>query len=518
MNSAPCSALPSSTPAPSLIDLAYDPALFQAAGETLVNQLTQHLARTQAGEGPVLPWTDPRDNLAAARAQLAGDGLGRPAAVDSVESGARRFGELVKLALARGHNLHHPHYVGHQVPAAIPIAGLFDALGAVTNNPMAIYEMGPWATSAEQAMIGELGGYLGWKDPEGGGIVTHGASLANLTAMLVARNRLLEGSWEDGVRGVASAPSDKSPVIVTQADAHYCITRAGGILGLGTRQVLKVPLDSRRRMDVTRLDELLAELGRAGRPVIAVAASACATPIGAFDPLDQVAEVCRRYGVWMHVDAAHGGAALLSRKYRGVVQGISEADSVTWDAHKMLFVPALCAFLFYKRKSDSYEAFRQNAPYLFDPRAPELMDFDGGLRTVECTKRAMVLGLWGVWSLFGPALMEQLVDRTFDLARTFYEKLTEAPDFVALHEPQCNIVVFRHIPARLAAASNEVVGAFQDRLRRAVCQSGRFYLVPCVIDGVGALRCTLINPKTTPTDLDELLDTLREFGARDAAV
>ena len=511
---------------PSLIELAYSPELFHEAGRRLVDQLAEHLRRVSSREGLVFPWIDPRDNLAAAREMLVRPGGVEP--VRTVDEAVDRFTGLVRKALDRGHNLHHPHYIGHQVPAPIPLAGLFDGLGAVTNNPMAIYEMGPWATSAEQAMIGELGAYLGWFGAvqpgengvgvpgdikvisrDAGGIVTHGASLANLTAMLVARNRALGGSWEAGVAPTCSGPA---PVLFTQADAHYCITRAGGILGLGTNQVIKVPLDARRRMDVGRLDELVTKYRAAGHPIVAVAASACATPIGAFDPLDEVADVCRRHDVWMHVDAAHGGAALLSAKHRDLVRGIGEADSVTWDAHKMLFVPALCAFLFYKRKSDSYEAFRQSAPYLFDPRSPELMDFDGGLRTVECTKRAMVLGLWSVWSMFGPELFADLVDRTFALARCLYEKLEAASDFVPLHEPQCNIVVFRHVPERLRSAPAEVISALQDRLRRAVCQSGRFYIVPCVIDGVAALRCTGMNPLTTADDLEELMEAVREMG------
>lgn len=508
---------------PSLIELAYSPDLFHEAGRRLVDHLTEHLRRVSSGQGPVFPWKDPRENLGAARATLVRPG--GPVPVGTVSDAADRFTDLVRESLSRGHNLHHPHYIGHQVPAPVPLAGLFDGLGAITNNPMAIYEMGPWSTSAEQAMIGELGAYLGWFGTaatdtnavavpsdikvisrDAGGIVTHGASLANLTALLVARNRALGGCWEEGVAASSSGPA---PVIFTQADAHYCITRAGGILGLGTKQVIKVPLDSRRRMDVGQLDSLLKQYREKGHPIIAVAASACATPIGAFDPLDQIADVCLRHDVWLHVDAAHGGAALLSAKHRSLVAGIGEADSVTWDAHKMLFVPALCAFLFYKRKSDSYEAFRQSAPYLFDPRSPELMDFDGGLRTVECTKRAMVLGLWSVWSMFGPQLFSELVDHTFALARLLHDKLAAADDFEPLHEPQCNIVVFRHIPERLRSAPPAVISALQDRLRRVLCQSGQFYIVPCSIDGVSALRCTVMNPLTAGSDFDELLDALR---------
>jgi L-2,4-diaminobutyrate decarboxylase len=381
---------------------------------------------------------------------------------------------------------------------------------------MAIYEMGPWATAVEQAMIDRLAGYLGWQGTDYAGVVTHGASLANLTALLVARNVALPDSWESGMNAEEHSrgahPARLFPKLVVQADAHYCIARAAGILGIGTSNIVRAALDERRRMDPAKLDATLAGLRAAGNPVVAVVACACATPIGAFDPLEPIADICAKYGVWLHVDAAHGGAALLSARHRHLVAGLDRADSLTWDAHKMLFVPALCAFLFYKNKRHSYEAFRQNAPYLFDPSAPGLAEFDSGLRTVECTKRAAAFGLWGVWSLFGPQLFADMVDVTFALGRTFYDKLRAAPDFEALHEPECNIVAFRHIPESLRTAPLEKIGEFQWRLRRAVIESGEFYLVPTVYAGVAGLRCTLINPLTTASHLDGLLEALRDHG------
>jgi L-2,4-diaminobutyrate decarboxylase len=168
--------------------------------------------------------------------------------------------------------------------------------------------------------------------------------------------------------------------------------------------------------------------------------------------------------------------------------------------------------VFYKNKEHRFEAFRQDAPYLFDPSAPGLAEFDSGLKTVECTKRAAAFGLWGVWSMFGPSLFADMVDVTFDLGQQLYEKLSAAPDFEPLHRPQCNIVAFRHIPEALKHASLEEQGKFQLRLRREMIQSGEFYIVPTSAGGTGALRVTLINPLTTTDHLDQLLETLRTRG------
>lgn len=489
------------------IRAAYSPELFAQAAANWAAMISQHLAAAQAGQTPVLNWNEPVPNVSLAREILSA----APAAASADERLAR-FRELLGVMLSRGHNLHHPHYVGHQVPPAVPLSGLFDAVGSVTNQVMAIYEMGPWGSAVEHAMLGRLAEAIGWDRDQSAGVATHGGAAANLTALLAARNVSLGNAWEAGLHG-----SGPAPVLVCQADAHYSMLRAAGIMGLGTRQLVKTELDDRRRMDPVKLEATLSRLAAEGHPVIAVVACACATPIGAFDPISAIADVCERHKVWLHVDAAHGGSALLSPKYRHLCAGLERADSVVWDAHKMLFVPALCAFVLYRSRAHSYRAFDQEAQYLFDPSAPDLREFDGGLRTLECTKRTNAYALWGLWSMFGPQLFADLVEVTFDLGIQFHALLTAATDFEVLHAPQCNIVVFRHVPPRLQSAAADVVGAFQLRLRREVISSGEFYLVHNVMDGVPALRVTLINPLTTPRDLEQLMDTLRSYGERIAA-
>jgi L-2,4-diaminobutyrate decarboxylase len=262
-------------------------------------------------------------------------------------------------------------------------------------------------------------------------------------------------------------------------------------------------------MDPKRLEETLADLRARSVPIIAVSSAACATPIGAFDPLDEIAEVCRRHSVWLHVDAAHGGPLAFSQRHRHLLAGIDEADSVVCDAHKMMFMPALCAMLFYRNREHRLATFRQEAPYLFDPTAPYLAEYDSGIVNLECTKRPAAFGVWGVWSLFGRQIFADMVDVTIDLAKKFHAMIQAADDFEPLHEPQCNIVAFRYTPRHLAAAPPEQIDALQLRLRRAVIESGEFYLVQSRIDGRPVLRTTMMNPLTTEDDLRELLECIR---------
>lgn len=496
-----------------LIAAAYDPQTVRLAGEHMVDLLSKHLREVQGASGPVLNWYEPDDNIALAHEQLS---VGETKPPTSVTELLSRFDELIEQTLSRGQNLHHPHYVGHQVPASLPLAGLFDAVTSMTNQVMAIYEMGPWATAIERSVVNKLGEMIGFPAGEFTGLVTSGGSLANLTALLTARNVTLGESWSRGLTSPASSSAKNSPapVLVTHAEAHYCVTRSAGILGLGTEQVVRVPLDERRRMDVNQLNTILADLRQKNVPIVAVSAAACATPIGAFDPLVDIAEVCRRHEVWLHVDAAHGGAACFSAKHRHLVDGLHLADSVVCDAHKMMFMPALCALVFYRNPEHRYAAFQQAAPYLFDPSAPGMAEYDNGISNLECTKRAAAMGLWGVWSLFGNRLFEALVDSTFDLSQQFYEILSTQDDFEPFCRPECNILVFRHLPAELRDRSPEEIDQFQLQLRRAVIQSGDFYLVQTSLDGRSYLRTTLINPLTNLEHLQGLLECLREQGKR----
>lgn len=479
---------------------AWSPREFSAAAIEWQRLLTAHLEQVMSGSTKVLNWAEPDQTAAAAD-----EWLNRPLA-DGPEGVAGGMRSLLQQMLSSGQNLHHPHYIGHQVPAASPLAGLLDAAAGVTNQVMAIYEMGPWATAVERALIGRLCGLAGWQPAASSGVLTHGGSLANLTALLTARNVVLKDSWKDGVP-VGTA-------MVANADVHYCITRAAGILGLGAAAVRRVPLDARRRMDVQRLEELLTELRRQSRPIVAVSACAGATPTGAIDDLAAVSDVCRRHDVWMHVDAAHGGSLLFSRRWRSRLAGIEQADSIVWDAHKMLFVPALCTAVLYRRRELRFETFQQDAPYLFDPSAPGMADVDVGMRTVECTKRATGFGLWGLWALFGAELFEQLVDRMLQLTQGFWELLNAEADFEALHEPDCNILAFRHLPAAVRLLPLAEQNRFQRELRSTLIREGHFYIVQTTLDGMAALRTTIINPLTTEQDLRELLSAVRDVGRR----
>lgn len=481
----------------SAIDDAFDPEQFREHGHRLVDALANYLAAVRSGSGiPVLPWVDPDRSLEVWPAEF-------PALPDE---SPRALDDLIARVLAGSTHLHHPRFVGHQVTAPLPSAALADLVSALLNNGMAVYEMGPVATAMERAVIGWLAAQIGYGDGASG-LLTSGGSVGNLTALLAARqSRAGFDAWTDG--SAAGPPL----AVLASGQTHYCVQRSAQIMGWGAGGVVPVPFDQRFRMRTEALGDALAMATRAGRRVVAVVASAASTSTGAFDPLEPIADFCERHGLWLHVDGAHGAAAALSPKYRSLVEGIERADSVVWDAHKMMLMPALVTAVLFRDGGRSYEAFAQRASYLFEGREPADEWFNGATRTLECTKRMMGLKLYSSLAVHGTAMFGDYVTAMFDLAREFGRAIEDSGDFELAVEPEANIVCFRFIGNGSAGA--EARDALQDELRARVVTDGGFYLVRTALpDGV-FLRVTIINPATTINDLTELLDALREAAVR----
>jgi L-2,4-diaminobutyrate decarboxylase len=241
--------------------------------------------------------------------------------------------------------------------------------------------------------------------------------------------------------------------------------------------------------------------------VIAVVASAGSTATGAFDPLDEVADFCAAHDLWMHVDGAHGASAVLSDTHRARLRGIERADSVVWDAHKMMLMPALVTAVLFRDGRRSYQAFAQEASYLFTGAAPEEQWFNSGTRTLECTKTMMALKLYVALAAYGRAYFADYLDAMFALAQRFADAIEAAPDLELAVRPDCNIVCFR------VRGGDD---ALQAEIRRRLLAGGHFYLVQTALPAGVFLRVTLINPATRDADLAALLDAVRA-AARAAA-
>lgn len=451
-----------------------DPEDFRRLGHAVVDLLADALRDQQQGRGPVLPPASPEEVLARWPSPT--------------EPGPLL--ETLARVMAESNHLHHPRYVGHQVSAPLPVAALCDLAGSLLNNGTAVFEMGPVTSILERRLTEWMADLAGF-GPGAGGFLTSGGSAGNLTALLAAREARA-GVWESG--------QDQPFAVLVHEHAHYSIQRAAQIMGWGAAGAVPVAVDGAFRM--TRAGLEAAERQVRGRRVLAVVANACSTATGTYDDLAMVADFCAERDLWLHVDGAHGASALLSPRLRGRLRGLERADSLVWDAHKMMRMPGLVTAVLFRRAEDSYAAFAQHASYLLAGRAREEW-FNLAHRTLECTKTMMALRLYASLRHHGVEVFRKHVEDTHDLALEFARMLREAPDFEIPHEPESNIVCFRHV------RPGEDLDERQARLRAEVLAEGSFYLVQTRLPQGLHLRCALMSPQTTRADLEALMQRLR---------
>ena len=481
-----------------LISAMFDPEHFRATGHKLIDLLAEQLRTNLTGERKVLNWQDPTE-----ADQYWDEALPQKPTLDADSLLKRLDTDILKNSLA----IHHPRNLGHQVATPLPIAALCDLVAALTNQAMAVYEAGPSATLIERQVIRWLNTLIGWQDASG--LLTSGGAQANLTALLAARQHSADWNvWKNGVN------NNRPLVILASEHAHYSVSRSAGIMGLGTDAVIKVKTDSLGRMDVQALIAAHEQTILDQQQVIAVVANACCTPTGSIDPLTAIGLYCNAHQLWLHVDGAHGASALLSSKHRHLLEGIALADSVVWDGHKLLYMPAAVSAVLFKNAKHSYAAFAQDASYLFQGSTQEAEEFNVSYRTIECTKRMMALKLWAAFSLYGVEGLGALIDEAFAKARLFAGMLTANDEFELLMQPQTNIVCFRHISSGL---TNEALNNHQSRLRQHIVQSGEFHLTQVELHGQVWLRTTLMNPFTGPDDLDALINLIEKVSRENNA-
>lgn len=480
-----------------LLPAAFDAQLFRENSETAVAKLENHLA-DQSVRG--LELMDPRLLTAAAKALMTAE---HDKIADFDED---RLSAILDLFIRTGIQVHSPGYMGRQFSGVVPLAGVIDFVGAVVNQPSSFYEAGQLPNAVERIMAEELNRFIGWPADDFAMVTTSGGSLANLTAMLAARNRKFPGIW---TRGTSAVDWRERPAIAVGADVHYSVSRAAGVMGIGEARIVRLPLNDRHQICLDQAGPVLDAAARQGLRVFCLVASAGTTSVGAFDPLDGLADLARARDIWLHVDGAHGASMLVSDRHRPLLRGIEKADSLTWDAHKMMFVPAPCTLLFYRDKANSLGAFRQNASYVFDEEPDIYTAFDSGGRNFECTKRPMIMSLWALWAVYGRALFADKIEYLCELTAQAHEILEEAPDFEVVHRPEANILCFRHRPPEL---SEEAVHRFQVAVRNQVKSAGKFFISKVDVDGAAALRVVMMNHEITAGHFRMLLGEIRETG------
>jgi glutamate/tyrosine decarboxylase-like PLP-dependent enzyme len=435
-------------------------------------------------------------------ADLAERVVSTPAPVDgaSADDILREFRDTIEpYPFGNGH----PRFWGW-VNSPPSVMGVFaDALAAAMNpscaggNHAAIY--------VEREVIQWFRELLGFP-ASAMGLLVSGGSVATLTALGIARH--VKSGVDVRAAGLRGAPQ---PFRVYQtSEGHSCARKAVELLGLGSEAIRIVPATSDYRMDVGALDRAIAGDVAAGMRPIAVVASAGTVNTGAIDPLDDVADVCARHDVWLHVDAAYGGPAILSGEYRDQLAPMARADSVALDPHKWMFVPVEAGFVIVRDGEAMRSAYSLVPPYIRTRGSssavmglPWFSEYG-----VQQSRGFRALKVWMTMKQFGLAGHREAVEQNIALARYLADRIREAPD-LELVASGLSIVCFRYVVSDVSDVSDTI----NKRLLEQLQLGGEAFLSSTELGGRFVLRACIVNYHSTRADIDRMLAAVRSIAA-----
>ena len=419
--------------------------------------------------------------------QLPLEGHGLDAALDDLDT-----------FIANSVKTHRPEFMnplwgGLSLPA---VAG--ELVAAVTNNSMYTFELSPIATVIEQTILHRMAEMVGF--PDGFGTLTTGGSNGNMLGMLCAREHQMVGSTKTGFDG-------RKSVIFVSAEAHYSVLMAANVIGIGHQNIIKVQCDEHGCMIPERLEEEIAFARNDGFRPLCVVATAATTVRGAFDDLEAIASIAHREHLWLHVDAAWGGSCLFSNEHRRLMDGVEKADSVCWDAHKMMGVPLICSAFLVKdpevlRRLCDHTSV---AHYLFHSDAEH---DDLGRYSLQCARRNDALKLWLDWRARGDAGWAEMVDTRMADAAYLEQKINETPTLEMMSSRMWTNVCFRFNSEASPVDLNELNTEIRNRL----IHEGSFMVSRSDIGEDVVLRMVVANQAIRRETLDRFLERVIHHG------
>lgn len=465
------------------------PEEFRVHAHAVVDWIADYLAGV--GEYPVLARVEPGE--IAARVPGAAPEAGAPM--------ADILADFRQDLLPGVTHWNHPAFFAYFAITGSGPGILGEMLAAALNVNAMLWRTGPAATELEARALDWLRQMLGL--PEGfAGTIQDTASLSSLTAIATAREAALPDAREHGLSGQPRLR------LYCSAEAHSSIEKAGVTLGLGRAGTRTIPTDEAFRMDAAALDAAIVEDRAAGWLPFCVVATVGTTSTTSVDPVPQIGEICRRQGLWLHVDAAYGGAAALAPEHRHVLDGCEMADSIVVNPHKWMFVPIDCSALYVRRPELVRRAFSILPEYLVTPEGEtvtNLMDYGPALG-----RRFRALKLWMTLRYFGREGMAERVREHVRLARGFADRVDREPGWERLAPVPFSTVVFR---CRPDGASDAEADALNERVLARVNASGEAFLSHTRLGGRYALRLAVGNLRTEPRHVQRAWELLREAAA-----
>uniref|UniRef100_A0A182JUM8 Glutamate decarboxylase n=1 Tax=Anopheles christyi TaxID=43041 RepID=A0A182JUM8_9DIPT len=333
-------------------------------------------------------------------------------------------------------------------------------------------------------------------------------------------------------------------VIFTSEDAHYSVKKLASFMGIGSDNVYAIRTDNVGKIRVDHLESEILRAKSEGALPFMVSATAGTTVIGAFDPLEQIADLCAKHNLWMHVDAAWGGGALMSKKYRTLLKGIerpgsarlkvtislywgrtinmlpARSDSVTWNPHKLLAAPQQCSTLLTRHQNILAEAHSTNATYLFQKDKFYDTRYDTGDKHIQCGRRADVLKFWFMWRAKGSAGFEAHIDKVFENAEHFTSSIKARPGFeMVIEHPECTNVCFWYVPPGLRSVPRDS-SEYRERLHkvapkvkeRMMKEGSMMITYQPIHDKPNFFRLVLQNSSLDKSDMNYIIDEIERLG------
>ena len=296
-------------------------------------------------------------------------------------------------------------------------AVLGDLLAVMLNNSMYTYKVAGPQVGIEQEIIRQSCDLIGYGSKSNGTFPT-GGSMSNYMALVMGRDAKDPLCRLNGM--------SKTLLIYTSEECHYSNAKNASFAGIGKNNIRYIKADSKGRMIPEKLEEQINEdLKNGGIPAY-VNATAGTTVLGAFDPIDEIADITEKYNIWLHVDGAYCGSVIFSKAYKHLVQGVERSNSFSYNAHKMLGTPLTCSILLVNDKKHLHDSFSNDADYLYQTDGD---DFNLGKTSFQCGRRNDALKFWTLWKSIGTKGLEQIVDQQFNLTNVALEYIRSNPDY-----------------------------------------------------------------------------------------
>lgn len=407
--------------------------------------------------------------------------------------------------------VNHPTCIGHLHCAPMIPALAAEILISATNQSMDSWDQSPAATILEEKLVQWLTG-LFFDNQFGDGVFTSGGTQSNLMGLMLARDHFLQTQWQWNVQKKGLPPKANKLRILCSEHAHFTVQQSAALLGLGENAVVPLPVDECYQISVSDLEQKIIELQAQDLFPFVVFATAGTTDFGSIDPLVKLAEQAQRYGLWFHVDAAYGGACILSDLHRHKLNGIEFADSITVDFHKLFYQPISCG-AFLVRKQEYFQSMQLHAAYL----NPE-EDVQDGIphlvgKSLQTTRRFDALKLYISLQSVGRKRFAEMIDQTIEVARLTAEEIVNDSSLELINpSPTLNALVFRYV----LQESNEVQTDLEEHINYFIAKKlfdeGVAVLGQTKIAGKKCLKMTILNPLTTIEDTKKLIEQVKEIG------